>query len=186
MSTDYKQSPRLIPQCNRDEFLQRCYLNGWWLVAFGQEIPEDGLLQSFTFGRDDRTVELHWVDDSLTRFPYVVVSDGSATDQQEAAQLLDALPDEHVFAAWSDETDPERLAVLALYAGILAPAEREERFHRLISEGLAHPLAPVREGALMAISYRHWPCWRDLLLVMESTEPDEMNRSLIRELLDEG
>lgn len=189
MSSPYIDSPRLLPRCDRQQFIEICRHRGWPLRTTIALDFDRGVPATLVFRQGSRAGEeelVHWVEDILVRFPYLVFSGPDAEARARDLQAdTGALTSTEVFGFWDAETDPQRLGVLAFYLGVMAPPAPEPGYRDRILAALNHPDRHVRACGLGAIVYRAWPGWEPDMTRLAASDPDDGIRSLAEQLLRE-
>lgn len=187
MSTPYISSPRLLPRCERSEFIDLCRQRKWPLRTVMQCDEQRGVPAAFVFSqgkRDNKENLVHWVDDFFVQFSYLVFSGPDAETNAEALrQDTNALSDSELFELWDTETEPHQAGVLALFLGVVAPAEPAPAYRTRLQNAMTHVDHHVRACGLVAIGYRAWGGWEPTLANLAESDPDDDIRDFARQLL---
>lgn len=150
-------APRLIPGISRQELVDLCYDRRWPLHWVNRADSAAMVPQTLAFCAPDEAHEIHWIDDDVVHFSYIVFA--GADRERRAEELrgeLQAVSDADVLAKWHTARGT-RARVDAMFAlGIAAPAQPDPAFQACFAEGCADEDADVRLATLTALQYRTW------------------------------
>ncbi|MFD8771125.1 HEAT repeat domain-containing protein [Streptomyces sp. NPDC056721] len=178
MTSTHFQSDRLVlgRSPRDDEVEELASEQGWQRV---EEVTEDGARQIlWTIGPG---TALTYIEDPVSHNAYAVL----VSEKQEAFdQALDVIHDElmpwqprALLSSIEQAGDALARAKAVIRAGLGAPDRYDEEFFARIRDAFESPDKWIREAAVWATAYSHWPQYRPLLEAAEQNDPEEKLRS---------
>lgn len=148
--------------------------------------PARSIPLELVFRTADGKVTLHFVDDHLVKFPYLVVKGEAADVEREVAAARQALKfhseDEVLDYARRADTRAQKMESLA-FVGVTAPQTHDTRYLEALKRGMEDADASVRKSAVWMSGYPAWPELRPLLEKVAEEDPDESVRNGTRSIL---
>ncbi|MGW4045203.1 hypothetical protein [Streptomyces sp. NPDC004721] len=191
MNSEWSRSRRLVLRELRAEAHVSAYARelGWKVREVRQADPEEATEYRVVWAANPQLL-LHYIEDEIPERSFVFVIGSDAELVHGAAGVfeehLNALTLEELIADVDGAVlSPERLSDAVLRAGVGAPREFDERFFTRIDAALRHPDPQVREGALWAVTYSPWSQYRERVLEMSRSDPDQQLREAASILLEE-
>ncbi|MER5291774.1 hypothetical protein ABT382_06740 [Streptomyces pharetrae] len=132
---------------------------------------------------------LHYIEDEVAErsFVFIIGADAELVSGSESVfeRRLNAVTLDELIDEVDSASSLEQLSEALLRAGVGAPREFDERFFSRIINALSHPSSEVREGALWAVTYSPWSQYRERVLDISRSDPEEELREMANIVAEE-
>ncbi|MDQ2809091.1 MAG: hypothetical protein M3Z04_19630 [Chloroflexota bacterium] len=183
---DTAQSQRLLLKDKKGEndVHRLAEVQNWLMEAWIHAEPEKQIPDEVIWETDDQATTIHYIDDLLVQFPYLVVK---GRDKEAMVKILRenlALysADELLQEARTAQTRAEKKETVARL-GVGAPLAYNEDFFQLLHDAMNDPEPEVRRVAVWVATYPAWAQLRKPLEQVRDEDSDEEVRDDARVVL---
>jgi len=180
---DRKAYVVLDEDVDHDELVRFAQKQGW-VKHHTYPVADDNPCFEEVWSTPDKSNGIHYIDDPrfAARFLTVEGRDLRAI-LFEVARHLRFLGDEELVYNANDANTIDEAVTAILRMGVGFPTYDEKAF-KILSAAIKSEHRPMREAAIQAIAYHHWPEAQSLLAEVVRSDPDETVKAFAKPILE--